>query len=703
MYIDHLVSHETLHQWWYNVVGTNGYCETWMDEGVVCYFTARRLQAKYGFNPAMLRLPHWAESAVPNLYHENYRFCGMYNTVRHKEYTATCQPLPDFGNVFTLFSMTYDRGAKLLGTITDRLGDAAFMDFMRIVYAKYQFRIIRVADFQRELEQYTGRSWKEFFDQWFFAKGMSDWAVEDVTVSDKTPPPAFTSLSPFLWVAPMSDDRFHVVVRLKQKGEFTEETVLGVKLKEQGPYAIRIPIVPGSGPIDLEVPHGWLDEPVGRISNPAAVGRIFNPASSADDTSGRIENPAYKAHVETLPDGKSVLVTIELPQEPVQISVDPDQVLPDSNPVNNHWKCPIRWRITPLMTNLDETDLMTDYDKWNVTTGPWIGLSNPAYGQAPQAGFRASAYRLQEFVGGVYAVYDAYTGDVRMGGDALLQNCPWPNVDFGFQMDHNMMPELSRSPKTQGILFGRYVFHQTASLYLEPMEFLEVYGRTGAVFWPGDYGGRSDFGRFQDVAGAGVYYHRDYLTPYWDPEAGYKFWINAEYGNALTNGEASYQKLQGECSYVQSMPDGMGYLSDTRLAIRAYGGVGGPRDAQLFQLGGPTRVRGMSWNTRDGNALWMASAEWRFPIWKDIDCDVCDHVLRMRHVYGVAYYDGGQMFRSGRTMGGHFGVVHSMGAGLRWDMAIFSFIERFTLRLDVAKMMETSEPMQMWFGLSHAF
>src|SRR5205807_1770105 len=146
--------------------------------------TARRLQAKYGYNPAMLRLPQWCEPLVPNLYHENYRFSGMYNTVRHKEYTPTCQPLPDFGNVFTLFSMTYDRGAKLLGMITERLGDAAFMDFMRIVYAKYQFRVIRVADFQRELEQYTGRSWKEFFDQWFFAKGMSDWAVEKVKVVD---------------------------------------------------------------------------------------------------------------------------------------------------------------------------------------------------------------------------------------------------------------------------------------------------------------------------------------------------------------------------------------------------------------------------------------------------------------------------------------------------------------------------------------
>ena len=42
-YVDYLVSHEVCHQWWYNLVGTNGYCETWMDEGLATYFSHRLL------------------------------------------------------------------------------------------------------------------------------------------------------------------------------------------------------------------------------------------------------------------------------------------------------------------------------------------------------------------------------------------------------------------------------------------------------------------------------------------------------------------------------------------------------------------------------------------------------------------------------------------------------------------------------------
>src|SRR6516165_12764967 len=94
-----------------------------------------------------------------------------------------------FGHVVTLFSMCYDRGSKIVGIIEDRLGEAAFLDFMRRIYCRYYFRILRVADFQRELEAYTGQSWEKFFKDWLYGAGMTDWAVEKVTVDEVTPQP----------------------------------------------------------------------------------------------------------------------------------------------------------------------------------------------------------------------------------------------------------------------------------------------------------------------------------------------------------------------------------------------------------------------------------------------------------------------------------------------------------------------------------
>ena len=62
----------------------------------------------------------------------------------------------------------------------------------------------------------------------------------------------------------------------------------------------------------------------------------------------------------------------DLPSEPEQISVDPDQVLPDLNLHDNHWRKTPKTRATWLYTGLDETDLTTDNDQWNVIVGPWL-------------------------------------------------------------------------------------------------------------------------------------------------------------------------------------------------------------------------------------------------------------------------------------------------------------------------------------------
>ena len=74
-YVEYLVSHETCHQWWYNLVGTNGYSEPFMDEGAATYFTHRLLDRKHGKNNAFLKWPEglgW----LPNIDRENYRYGG---------------------------------------------------------------------------------------------------------------------------------------------------------------------------------------------------------------------------------------------------------------------------------------------------------------------------------------------------------------------------------------------------------------------------------------------------------------------------------------------------------------------------------------------------------------------------------------------------------------------------------------------------
>src|SRR5207244_3733954 len=144
--------------------------------------------------------------------------------------------MEDFGHLVNLSAMTYDRGSKIVGMIEERLGEAAFLDFMRKVYDKYSFQILRVRDFQKELEVYTGRSWEQFFQEWLYSTSTCDWAVDKVEV-DSAPRLAFL---PRLRRGDRKPTR--VVIHLSQRDKCNEPTVLGICTDGGDGYQIRIPI-----------------------------------------------------------------------------------------------------------------------------------------------------------------------------------------------------------------------------------------------------------------------------------------------------------------------------------------------------------------------------------------------------------------------------------------------------------------------------
>lgn len=674
-YVDYLVSHETCHQWWYNVVGTNGYCETWMDEGLATYFSYRLMKCKYGKNDNLLELPQLLRW-LPNIRREDYRHFGLYGTLGRAEESPTVQELPKFGHIVNLFSMCYDKGGRIVGMIEERLGEAAFLDFMHRVYRRYQFRILRVADFQRELEEYTGQSWDEFFQQWLYGKGMADWCVDKVEIENLS---GTHGVMERLVPVPecLRGKRYHrrhgnvpcrVTVLLRQKAEYDEPTVLGIALEDDEHYDIRIPIIPQAGVLEL-----------------------------AD----------MRTCVESLGD-HCVRVVLELPCRPIQIAVDPDQVVLDRNPSNNYWKTRCTARLTPLYTFLDETDLTCPYDSWSVAAGPWFytpTYETPWFTRATMFGARAGLYRTQDFVGGLYAGYRTDYRDLVMGVDGLWDHFPWSHTQVGFIAERRLAAAMNADENAvRGVLYGRYIFDYGDSLYLPPFHYLESYTtyQDNLLPMPRDVVPGSQRYNLQTLGG--LHYHINYLTPYWDAEGGFQF--DATYASGLTqtlfdNVDLYSHQLFAQFSMVKYLPDWTGPLSQTRLAARLYGAVGLPDRIQYFPLGSGQLFRGYDLAQRQGSMVWVGSLEWRVPIARHLHWDCCDHVFGLRNIYSAFFYDVGDAYLKGHSIGGD--VSHALGTGLRLDIAWFSFVERTILRFDTAKTINDNTPFQFWLGIEHPF
>ncbi len=677
-YIDYLISHEFCHQWWYNVVGTNGYAETWMDEGLATYFSHRLVTQKIGKNNELLDFPgplKW----LPNIHRDDFRNYGMLGVVARGEATPTVQPMEKFGHLANLSAMTYDRGSKIVGMIEERMGEAAFFDFMRLVYQKYQFQILLVADYRRELETYTGRSWKEFFDEWLYSTGMCDWAVDKVEVRQSAERGSARARCALRARRSCATTPTHVTVHLSQRGQCNEPTVLGFRLQGEDGYQVRIPIQP-------DIPVMQLDEYSCTVRNVLV------------EDKGKVTTQTQ--------------VEILLPSPPKQISVDPDGILLDRHPVNNHWKPMCRWRWTPLYTQAEETDVTAAYDRWNFIFGPWVysaSYVNPWFTRSAMAGLRAGAYRTQEFFGGAYLAYRTDDRNVVAGVDATWEHFPIPQTEVGINIEQSLVTLSNQDiPSSRAVVYARYILMQTSSLYLPPFEYVEVFNDIQNRSLPNPLVTPPGANLFNEQVGLGIHYHKYLLTPYWDPEGGLA--LDASFrGGVPVFGADGFQQAFGQVSWVKYTPDPFGWLEETpwltwlaksRWAFRLGGAIGLPDNGLFFTLGGGNFFRGFDLNQRQGSATWVGSAEWRVPIGRNLEWDFVDHFAGIRNVFLVPFSDVGNAYFRGHPEGP---TAIDVGLGLRIDVAWLGLIERTMLRLDVAKTINSNAPVQFWIGVQHPF
>jgi hypothetical protein len=287
-----------------------------------------------------------------------------------------------------------------------------------------------------------------------------------------------------------------------------------------------------------------------------------------------------------------------------------------------------------------------------------------------------------------------------VGADGVWDHWPWSHTQVGFTVERSLTSTDPDRPNSRGVLFGRYVFQYSDSLYLPPMHYVELFTAVQDDPLPLPDETVPGANHLDNQTSVGVHYHLDYRTPYWDPEGG--FLLDVVYDNGVTifGEHEPFNRWTGQFSTVKYLPDWTGWLSQTRVAGRIYAGVALPDNAQIFPLGGAELFRGFDLDQKQGNFVWVGSVEWRVPIIQHVNWDLCDHLGGVRNAYAALFYDVGECFLLNQSQGG---VFHALGGGLRVDVAWFSFVERTTLRFDVAKTINDNTPFQFWFGVQHPF
>jgi aminopeptidase N len=167
-----LYGHELAHSWFGNQITCASAENMWINEG-----WARYSEALY------MGVLH--PNADPML--DGYKV-----QIRDLQYKTFRKAFSDDGGNFALYPMpqnitygttTYDKGALIVHTLRNYMGDDKFFNSVRQVLQEYSFKSINSAQFCDRLSFYSGIDLHDFFNAWIYQPGYLHFSVDSLVAS----------------------------------------------------------------------------------------------------------------------------------------------------------------------------------------------------------------------------------------------------------------------------------------------------------------------------------------------------------------------------------------------------------------------------------------------------------------------------------------------------------------------------------------
>ena len=159
---DYIIAHELFHQWFGDLVTAESWSNLTLNEAFANYSEYLWNEKRYGQDQADLKL-----------------------VVEKEGYFAEADAEPkelirfNYADAEDLFDAhSYNKGGLVLHMLRRELGDAAFFKGLNLYLTQHAFQAVEAHDLRLAMERVSGRDLNWFFNQWFFAKGHPELAIE---------------------------------------------------------------------------------------------------------------------------------------------------------------------------------------------------------------------------------------------------------------------------------------------------------------------------------------------------------------------------------------------------------------------------------------------------------------------------------------------------------------------------------------------
>jgi hypothetical protein len=189
-YFDFLVSHETGHQWFYNIVGSDEYKEMFLDEGMNSYWVLRYLEDTYGPDAKVLALPKILDWIILNYSFRDSTIARYVYMAKSGYDRPVLGELSSFREPSSIFALAYGKGCAILMMLESYVGRETFDRIAQRYTREFSFRNLSFDDLRRVASEESGRNLDDFFEQWFKTDKKCDYAVrlvhkDEVTIENR--------------------------------------------------------------------------------------------------------------------------------------------------------------------------------------------------------------------------------------------------------------------------------------------------------------------------------------------------------------------------------------------------------------------------------------------------------------------------------------------------------------------------------------
>ncbi len=155
-----LDAHETAHQWFGDLVTCRDWAHLWLNEGFASYYTILYEEQKLGTDAMKYSL--WLEAQ---------EVFGA-NDTRPIVWRDYGDPMQQFDN------RAYPKGAWVLHMLRSQLGPDLFRRCIKTYLERHRSGIVSTDDLQDVVEEVSGLSFDQFFDQWLHHGGVPELKVD---------------------------------------------------------------------------------------------------------------------------------------------------------------------------------------------------------------------------------------------------------------------------------------------------------------------------------------------------------------------------------------------------------------------------------------------------------------------------------------------------------------------------------------------